>query len=254
MTLPNTYLIGERFWKNKETYKQQATVQKILCECFAKTLQSYSFKLKHVFEIGCGTGFLTQELCAIPTISDLYINDVSPKMKFDIDQILTNSSIINYEFLAGNAETIEFPHHIDTILSTSTLQWFHSIPAFFIKAAQALPSKGVFAFSTFGPNNFIEIKHTLGKGLHYLSQTELLQYAQQHFDVIDCHEWEEKLWFDSPVDVLKHIKQTGVSGFGTSYFGKQKLQEFIAAYSSLYTTNNKVCLTYHPIMIFAQKK
>lgn len=254
MTLPNKHIIGERFWKNKETYKQQATVQKVLCECFATTLQSYSFPLHNVFEIGCGTGFLTQELCTIPSIQQLYVNDVSPKMQHDIDAILAQSNISQYEFIPGDAESITFPSLIDAIVSTSTLQWFHSIPAFFEKAAQSLSSQGILACSTFGPNNFIEIKQTLGKGLEYVSQTQIIAFAQQYFEVIDCHEWEEQLWFDTPLDVLQHIKQTGVSGFGNSYFGKQKLREFSSAYSTRYTSNNKVCLTYHPIMIFAQKK
>ncbi|HON52965.1 MAG TPA: methyltransferase domain-containing protein [Bacteroidales bacterium] len=254
MTLPDKHIIGERFWKNKETYKQEATVQKVLCECFAGTLQSYSFPLCNVFEIGCGTGFLTQELCSIPSIQKLYVNDVSPKMQQDIDAIIAQSKISDYVFIAGDAETIDFPSSIDAIVSTSTLQWFHSISSFFDKAALSLPSQGILAFSTFGPNNFIEIKQTLGKGLDYLSLNKLLEYVQKQFIIIDFHEWEEQLWFNSPIEILQHIKHTGVSGFGSSYFGRQKLQEFSAVYSSLYSNNNKVRLTYHPIMVFAQKK
>jgi malonyl-CoA O-methyltransferase len=254
MNLPNKKNIGERFWKNKETYKQQATIQKELCACFATTLFSYNYTLHSIFEIGCGTGFLTEEIFKNSLPNTYFVNDISPKMKSEIDSIVKQYCIQNYTFLEGDAEVIEFPKQLDAIISTSTFQWFYDLPLFFKKVADSLQSEGVFAFSTFGPQNFIEIREVLGKGLEYITEQKLREYLEEDFTIVDCGQWEETLWFDSPKEVLQHIKNTGVSVFGGSYFGKENLIDFTNTYIHKYSEDSKVHLTYNPMMIIAKKK
>lgn len=252
--LPDKHKIGERFWKNKETYKQQASVQKILCEYFTTTLISYDFPLQHILEIGCGTGFLTEEILKQIQPISYTANDIAENMKYEIDSIATKYHYPNLTFLAGDAEKIKFPKQLDTIISTSTLQWFYDIPSFFKKTHESLSSDGIFAFSTFGLQNFIEIKNTLEKGLDYLPEQKIKEYLEPYFTIINCSEWTENLWFNTPHDVLQHIKQTGVSGFGGTYFGKEKLKIFSSEYKKKYETENKVSLTYNPIIFIAKKK
>lgn len=246
--------IGEQFWKKKDTYNQEAVVQKHLCDDFFSSLLSLSFAPTRVLEIGCGTGFMTKKLAKISTIDDLYVNDISEQMKSEIDKIISSSSIPNYTFLAGDAESIPFPAGIDTIVSTSAMQWFSNLHAFFKKVSSALPSQGIFAFSTFGTHNFMEIKRCLHISLHYTAYQEMLESLSHDFEIIKSKEWQEKLWFDSPKHVLRHIQNTGVGGLAQSYIGKQQLAEFAELYTRLFTTDNKAQLTYNPIIVIAKKK
>ena len=254
MIVTDKYKIGERFWKNKETYKQQASVQKILCECFASILFSYDFKVNSILEIGCGTGFLTEEILKHLKPEVYIANDISKQMEEEISWIAKAYNYSHLHFISGDAETIEFPQKTDCIISTSTIQWFYNLPEFFTKVYNNLHDSGIFACSTFGPQNFIEIRETLDKGLEYKTAEEIRAYLEPNFTIIDCIEWTEVLEFANPMEVIKHMKQTGVSGFGGRYFGKERLQKFVIDYDAKYSTNKAVTLTYNPIMFFAKKK
>ena len=61
--------------------------------------------------------------------------------------------------------------------------------------------------------------------------------------------------FEHPVKVLRHMKYTGVNGTRQKYFGKEEMFEFTEKYAEQFSTDHQtVTLTYHPIIIIAQKK
>ena len=61
------------------------------------------------------------------------------------------------------------------------------------------------------------------------------------------------LYFDKPIDVLKHIKSTGANALTEYKFTKSSLNDFELKYKRLYSQNNKVILTYNPIYILLNK-
>jgi len=75
------------------------------------------------------------------------------------------------------------------------------------------------------------------------------------FNILMSEEWVEAKEFDSPINVLRHIKQTGVNAIQQNYFGKQQLNDLIKGYHKQFSTiTGGVSLTYNPIIIIAQKK
>src|SRR5690606_5293290 len=152
-----------------------------------------------------------------------------------------------YEFIAGDAEKIQIPSNLDAVVSSSTFQWFHDLPSFFVKTYESLQKNGTLAFSTFGPNNFIEVRKITGHGLRYLTLAQLKALLQPYFTIEYAQEWTEKIMFDSPMEVLKHIQATGVNSTNNEFFGKEHLQNFVKTYNRMYNENFQVHLTYHPI-------
>ncbi|MDW7693753.1 malonyl-ACP O-methyltransferase BioC [Flammeovirgaceae bacterium SG7u.111] len=243
-------IVKARFGKNFHTYQNEASVQKNVAKRLADTLHHFQTEpMTRALEIGCGTGFLTENMWFSYDIGTYYLNDLVNPMSGEILKMAVDQAFYNYSFLPGDAELIQYPQHLDTIVSSSTVQWFGSLEKFSKKAAQALKTDGILAFSTFGTQNFREIKTTLGVGLDYSSPEELSSIFSEKFDLLHQDQWRQTLWLDSPWQVLRHIKTTGVNGCGKDFLGKEKLKKFEESYYANFSNSEgKVSLTYQPII------
>ena len=204
-------------------------------------------------EIGVGTGFLTRRLVPLFPNARWYLNDLSPAAESFVAKYVAGNTI---EYCWGDAETIVLPTRLDLLASASTVQWFDDLPAFVARAASALRAGGVLAVSTFGRDNFREIRATTGEGLFYYTRSELeTMLASCGFRLLHSDEYAETLHFDTPADVLRHIRATGVNSLRRVHWGRQQLADFDAAYRREFsTTDGRVVLTYHPILLLGQRR
>jgi malonyl-CoA O-methyltransferase len=247
-------IIRKRFAKSWQTYNQHASVQLEICQKLTGSLQDKRLSnFESILEVGCGSGLLTRELLKQTKIRHYYANDLTGEQKTGITQIFRQFRFSNWSFLEGDAEVIDFPQQLDGVISTSTVQWFNDLPAFIPKVHQVLNTKGIFAFSTFGPGNFSEIKSTCQQGLSYYSTDEIQEMLAKYFDVELIHDEKTRLHFNSPIEILHHIKNTGVNAVANaSTWNRRKLQEFEQNYPV--SDKNDFVLTYHPIIILAKKR
>jgi malonyl-CoA O-methyltransferase len=256
MSIAEKRLIKKRFGRSCNTYNNHAVVQDHVAHRLSGLLSitgNHSFK--HLLEIGCGTGILTKHLLANYEIHNYILNDLVDSSIQDVKNTIGNLRFNNYDFIPGDAEKILFPAGINAILSSSCFQWFNNLELFIMRICNQLKSKGVFAFSTYGQDNFKEIRSLVNVGLNYSTINKHVELLKGDFEIIHTEEWRQQLNFNNPNDVLRHIKYTGVNGLGYGYFGKTRLNEFISEYRQLYENHdNTVSLTYHPIIIIAQKK
>ena len=108
---------------------------------------------------------------------------------------------------------------------------------------QLLSQTNRLAFSVFAEDNFFEINSILNISLCY-QKIDKLEGAKLFF----LH--PEILWFDSPKDVIKHLKFTGVNALKQEFWTKRKLKDFDAKYRKLFDKSGKVSLTYKPVCVF----
>ena len=154
-----------------------------------------------------------------------------------------------------DAETLEFPQETDLITSCSTLQWFADTKRFFTRCHRFLSDGGILAFSTFGKQNMQEIHTLTGNGLEYLPLDSLKKLLSPLFEIIYAEEEIVILTFGTPLEVLQHLKQTGVTGTEKRVWTRGRLQNFCNEYIRMYSnTDHSVSLTYHPIYIIARKR
>ncbi|MDP3431931.1 MAG: malonyl-ACP O-methyltransferase BioC [Bacteroidota bacterium] len=247
--------VQNRFRRSFETYNLQATVQKQIASKLADLIPGTDkMHFNRILEIGCGTGFLTQRILSKYSVGEYLLNDMIDAAFDEVRQLTYNLNFNNFRFIASDAETMTFPENMDAVLSASSFQWFNDIETFIPKIYSLLKSGGIFAFSTFGENNFSEIKTTLNVGLNYKTLHELLGMVQSNFELIVAEEWTQQMRFDTPNAVLKHMKMTGVNGLKPCFLGKEKLRLFNENYCRLFGNEDKtVRLTYHPIIIIARK-
>jgi len=243
-------LITDRFSKAQTTYNANALAQKEvavrLSEIISEAVASSRYSPRSMLEIGCGTGLLTRILLERYMFKTVHLNDIS-------DVFVPCFSDLNeqydYNFYVKDAEEIVLNRKYDLIVSSSVFQWFENMPSFMEKIRQHLSPDGIFAFSTFGPQNMREVKELTGTGLDYLSKDEWIELLSVHFQLLQAEENSIQLQLNSPKDVLKHLKQTGVNAFKnqTAIWTPAKMRQFETQYQNLFSVDEKVRLTYHPL-------
>jgi malonyl-CoA O-methyltransferase len=250
-------LVKQRFTRSLKTYSDQAVVQQQTAEKMVKELiaTTNNHKFPRILEIGCGSGIMTRLIEQQLDYEYLLANDLAPQC---IEHI---SQIDNCRFIPGDIETIEYPQkNFDLIISNATFQWLDHLGDALKKFSGWLKPGGIMAFSTFGPENIKELAMLGGRSLNYLSHAATVAITQQNFTIIFEHEDVIALEFLTPLNALQHLKATGVnslpanaSGAKISISTKSALQKFSEAYIKTHSTPNGVSLTYHPVIIIAEK-
>ena len=249
----NKDLIRRRFEANLERYHKLALVQKKICAELGRMAagvcdpDNISFGL----EIGVGTGFLTEHLISLYPHAKWYLNDITDASEGFVSQYTGGDKT---SFLLGDAETLSFPQDLDMIATASTVQWFDDLPAFARRAADATRSGGWILLSTFGPRNFYEIRELTGEGLDYYSLDQLREiFEDAGYKIRSITEYTRSLHFGTPMDVLHHIKATGVNSLRSVRWGREQFAHFDEHYRMKFSDQDGVTLTYHPQLILAQK-
>lgn len=233
----NKRLVAQRFKKANHTYNLSACVQADIALLLVEAirLRLTDRQIDHVLEIGAGTGLLTIPLTEQIEIKSLELWDIAT-----INSSLPGTHRICDAELAIRQEPSE---RYDLIVSASTLQWFNSQTDFIRQAHRTLKNEGLLAFSTFAPGNFSEISQFLPASLHYSSAARLTAILEKSgFCEISIAEQKKTLNFESPIELLRHIRQTGVNALPPSTLAAKRI---IAA--------NIKSLTYKPLIITAKK-
>lgn len=269
-------LIAERFAKARNTYTREALVQqqvagkmmRILTDVLSSTEhllpEEIAVRFRHIVEFGCGTGSYSRILLHTLHPETLLLNDLCREMEECVGELCSTQTAgrkkdgteIRVSFLPGDAENFDFPKGTDLITSCSTLQWFNNPETFFLRCHHALTKDGILAFSTFGTKNMHQIRCLTGHGLYYLPIEELQALLSPYFNILHAEEEIVPLSFATPQAVLKHLKQTGVTGTEKRMWTRGRLQAFCEEYIRQFSTppTGNVTLTYHPIYIIAKNK
>lgn len=241
-----------RFRRSLESYEEHATVQKLIVQRLLSLVREYVSGASRTLEIGCGTGFLSEKINSLWEGNQLFLNDLVDQM---CSKAITRCQLPLSHGLAGDIETIELSGKFDLMVSASTFQWLAHPGLTFAKLATHLETQGALIFSTFGKDNFKELKAITGKGLEYCSAEELKKMLETHFKILHTEEQIHILKFGDPLEILRHIKNTGVNATPqASVWTPRHLREFTDAYNARFLSDGQCPLTYHPIYMVCRKK
>lgn len=248
----NSGLIKKKFSKSIATYDDNALAQKQITEKLFALICEYLPGIPNsLFEIGCGTGLLTRKMVSLFPDVNYYLNDINDNVEQALPAIFAGK---NHTFIKGDAQIIDYPK-ADLIISSSTIQWFNNLRLFVNKVGESLPDKGYLFISTFGKANLKEIRELTGSGLDYYTINELEGLFSEKFEILHISGEEISLKFTTPLQVLTHLRNTGVNAGSNGIFrspGKFKL--FCQAYKEKFSADNNVVLTYNPVYIALRKR
>jgi malonyl-CoA O-methyltransferase len=248
-------LIAYRFSKSLKSYNEEALAQKQIVEKLFSLLQTHvKLDFDSILEFGTGTGLLTEFICKHANYNKLYLNDLSNEFKQFVFKELPQISNTKTTFLSGDIEKVEIPETLDLIISSSTEQWIENTNAFYSKMGNSLSENGYFVFSTFGPDNLQQLRKATGQTLDYKSMSQTQDLLSNNFEIIHSEEEKIALNFESALDILAHIKKTGVNAISRQNWNKKSVQQIISNIEDVCKTEQGFQITYHPIYFILRKR
>ena len=239
--------IKKQFEKSMKSYNKNAIVQDIMASKMVVDICKISPNFNNILELGTGTGLLTKKIAANIKFENYYANDLVDKSKTYVQRMIPKA-----QFFAGNALKIKLPKKADLIISNAMFQWFENLEKAISIIKLSLNKNGILAFSTFSPENYKEIKDLTGLTLKYKTQKEIEEIlAKQGFEILHSETFYEEIEFKTPLELLAHMKNTGVNSLSSSTWSIKEVKDFCDKYSQKYPKNT---LTYAPIIVIAKSK
>ena len=248
-------LVGTRFGSGTATYDSHAAVQTDAVERLVEMIRMHGMTSEigaarnAVLEIGSGSGFLTRKIAAMVNEAMMTIWDLAAPMP---DGLPPGR---RYDFANCDAElalrrvrAASFDH----IFSASTIQWFNSPESFVHDCHRALRPGGCAFLTTYTRGNRHEISDITGNALPLLTPGRWRELAEPLFDIIAFEAYERDLDFESPADVLRHLKLTGVNSLSRSSRGTVSVRTIIDRYPM--RLDGRYHLTYRPIIMILRKR
>lgn len=243
-----TLRVQRSFQRGLSSYHLAASPQAAIAEQLATLLAHHAQReLGPVFEFGCGTGHLTNALTARFRTQMLHLNDLVEEC-----EALTPTGS---SFSAGPVEDIALPEGLSLIASASTVQWIRDMPQLMAKLWNALAPGGWLALSGFGQDHFHQLT-ALGSTASapgYLEPESWGRMLPAEADIRYLKKEEMTLHFTSAMEVLRHLRQTGVNGQARGGWSRARLARFETEYFDKFGAGGEIPLTYMPVYLIARK-
>lgn len=243
--------IVSRFTRALDSYDTHAVAQQAICRRLIGLLRHHTdCRFRRILEIGCGTGGFTRLLKESCIADEWYLNDICEGCREKVSEIFTTEQPV---FIIGDAERAAFRGQFDLIASASAFQWMKHPETFLRRLSAHLSPGGTLLFNTFAPDNLREVRRLTGKGLIYPAAEQIAEWMKADYRVIHTEEERITLTFSTPMDVLRHLKATGVTATGGEHWTRSHQTDFCRRYTEMFSTeDDKVTLTYCPLYIVAE--
>jgi malonyl-CoA O-methyltransferase len=137
-------------------YDAAAVLAGRLREDMLARLEWIAFVPEFVLDLGCGTGLGAAALAARLPRARVIALDAAPRMLAEARRLAPGARI---EWLRAEAEAIPLPAaSVDLVFSNLMLPWCEDIDAVFAQVARILKPRGLFTFTTLGPDTLGELR------------------------------------------------------------------------------------------------
>lgn len=240
--------VGERFTRSMPTYTRHAHAQRLIAERLAYLMAPLTGpRVERLVEIGSGTGLFTRAWSTLVRAGSARFMDLCEMPRYGVAPCETYTRCDAEREIERMAA--EAPGSVDAIVSASAIQWFAHPERFLSSCRRLLRPGGVLAVSTFAPGNLEELHALRPDPMYYPGADELRCWLA---DYASAEVTEERVMveFSSPMDALRHLRLTGVTGSG-AHAGAAGVRRFVAAYPQ--NERGRYSLTFRPIYLLARK-
>jgi len=192
-----------------------------------------------VLDVGCGTGFFTQQLREVAGLGNILALDIALPMLLQAQQRVGCAKV---PLICADAEQLPFIDNCVTgIVSNLALQWCANLDVMFADVKRVLQPKGRFVFSTFGVSALHELKAAWAEVDDYPHVNEFCSLAEvsaklQAAGFVDVR-LEKRIYqskYASVIELMRELK--GIGAHNVSYqrnkalTSKGQIQAMCAAY------------------------
>ena len=252
----NQSRVRQSFRRGLDSYHQHASAQADIALGLVQILQGQGAPehFENVLEFGCGTGHLTRPLLHSLDIHHLTLNDLVAEAAPGLGA-LTKDRSDRTHFTFGPIETVPLPQELDLIISSSTVQWISDIPTLMARLSARLSPGGWLAISGFGTAQFHQLR-SLGSSAAAPSYVDAMDWPDLlpcDVDLVHVSQAATDMQFDSAMELLRHLRKTGVNAQAEQHWSRGRLRAFEDNYRSKFGRDGKLPLTYDPVWMIARK-
>lgn len=238
-------------------YNKWAVSQRVSAEKLAMLLPKKEYV--DVLDIGCGTGFVIEELRRQKVLYDKFTGiDVAPGMIKHCKTMWPDK-----EFICEDAEQFQSDKQYDLILSNFTFQWLKNPVIIIEKYLDALKKDGILALSFPVKGSLREIReaatHKNDQALSLLPFPDFIEILQtihqtRKEKVLRRLVEPVKTMYENPKEAIKAIKKIG-AGFlkGQSYSVKQ-MKNLLESYDELFKNEKGTYPSTYNVAFFVLQK
>lgn len=245
--------IRQSFQRGLDSYHGAATVQAEIAAQLVQMAVAHDLPqpIETALEFGCGTGHLTDRLVQHFQLRSLLLNDLVPEAA----QLVAQRASVPTRAHVGPVETLPLPPRLELIASASTVQWVADLPALMARLSAHLAPGGHLLLSGFGRKQFHELA-ALGSEAaapSYLDAADWPQMLPAEMQLLAVRQQPRVLMFDTALNLLRHLRQTGVNGQARQGWSRRDLRAFEQRYLARFGVNGQLPLTYDPVLVLARK-
>lgn len=232
-------IVAGSFSRHSDTYDAYAGIQHRVAQTLWQRLAAVTERrdFDTVIEIGSGTGLLTRQYLPHITYKELKLWDITGHCPA-IDGITADNTVC----CDAEMQIREMgSRSVDLILSSATLQWFNDIERFIKEVTRVLRPGGIAALAYFTDGTCGELSSVTGNSLAYPPVPHDIPGT-----VLSASESLSSV-FDTPSELFRHLRLTGVNALGTRAPGASTLRRLITAYPL--SPDGKARLTYNVVYL-----
>jgi malonyl-CoA O-methyltransferase len=251
--------VERNFSKAALSYERAALVQRLaaaeLLEFFYGNIP-HGFVPSRILELGCGTGFITDQILSAYPNAEFLAADISDDMlricrnKIFLKNSPPKNSRIEFEILDFNTD-FNFGE-FDLIISGLSFQWADDIQALIGRTYSNLVDGGLLCFSTLGKGSFRELRKKFSSAgekypiPEYPDICEFRRFAAK-FSSFISEEKPRAVRHLSLVDFLRSLKNTGAVNPAVDMIRLSKLRKIMSEASDtpfecFYNIYNILCV------------
>ncbi|WP_369902735.1 malonyl-ACP O-methyltransferase BioC [Bacillus manliponensis] len=264
----NKALLQKRFNAAAVSYNQYANVQQKMADCLLERLKEYysSVDCIRILELGCGTGYVTEQLVAAFPNAKITAVDFAESM---IEQAKKRYKVDAVTFRCEDIERIDVDEQYDVIISNATFQWLNDLKATLSNLYSVLSENGVLVFSTFGDKTFYElhtsfqrakemyeVQNAKALGQTFLTASQLQELCKQITGDMYVFETCYKETFSTVREFLQSVRKIGAtnSNEGSYCQSPSIFRSMLRVYERDFTENEQVVATYHALFSYMKKE
>lgn len=257
LTARNSRRVRRSFQRGVKSYDQHSVVQARTAERLARLLAESGAPRKYqkVLEFGCGTGRLTRCLLREFEISQIIFNDLIPDVARMLNAVTKHYAVAT-EFVIGPIENAPLPGDFDLVASASTVQWLPDASCVIRRLSARLNHGGWLAISGYGASQFHELRALGSRAAapSYIDAVDWPAVLPGDVELVAAEQRPITLEFPSAVELLLHLRLTGVNGRASQRWSRSKLLAFEENYRARFGRSHNLPLTYDPVMIVAKRR